>query len=179
MPNQPNQSANDEIPVSTLLEPITRRSALSASDTNAAFGEDEVNKFFEECLHKGDDDDNHAPADQVSFKDPEAFIVEIKERFDCAPKKEKNIIIQQDPDTFWPVLFTQTLNVKEHDIKVRFAGEAATDCGGTLREFLTLAMRRFCDIPSIITRNQNSAHLKMIPDKILKNHYNLLGQLVY
>ena len=63
----------------------------------------------------------------------------------------------------WPVLFRQTLNVKEHDIKVRFAGEAAADCGGPLRESLTLATKRFCDIPSIVTGN----------------HYNLLGQLVY
>ena len=92
-PDQSNQSANDEITVSTLLEPITRRSVLSASDTNAAFGEDEGDRFFEECLHKGDDDDNHAPANQVSFKELEAFIVEIKERFNCAPKKEKSIII--------------------------------------------------------------------------------------
>ena len=92
-PDQSNQSANDEITVSTLLEPITRRSVLSASDTNAAFGEDEADRFFEECLHKGDDDDNHAPANQVSFTEIEAFIVEIKERFNCAPKKEKSIII--------------------------------------------------------------------------------------
>ena len=92
-PDQSNQSANDEITVSTLLEPITRRSVLSASDTNAAFGEDEADRFFEECLHNGDDDDNHAPANQVSFKELEAFIVEIKERFNCAPKKEKSIII--------------------------------------------------------------------------------------
>ena len=62
-------------------------------------------------------------------------------------------------------------------MKVRFAGEAPADCGGPLREFLTLAMERFCDIPSIITGNENSAHFKMIPDRILKNHYNLLGQL--
>ena len=129
-PDQPNQLANDEISVSILLEPIARRSALSTRDTNAAFGEGEVDIFFEECLHEGDDNDNPAPANQVSFKDLEAFIVEIKERFNCAHKKEKNIIIQRDPDRLWPVLFRQTLNVREHDIKVRFAGAGAADCGG-------------------------------------------------
>ena len=87
-PDQSNQSANDEISVSTLLEPITRRSTLSTRDTSAAFGEDEVDRFFEVCLHEGDDDENHAPANQVTFKDLEAFIVEIKKRFNCAPKKK-------------------------------------------------------------------------------------------
>ena len=129
-PDQPNQLANDEISVSILIEPIARRSALSTRDTNAAFGEGEVDIFFEECLHEGDDNDNPAPANQVSFKDLEAFIVEIKERFNCAHKKEKNIIIQRDPDRLWPVLFRQILNVREHDIKVRFAGAGAADCGG-------------------------------------------------
>ena len=75
-------------------------------------------------------------------------------------------------------MFREALNSREHDIKVRFAGEAGADCGGPLCEFLTLAMQRFCDIPSIATGNQNSVHFKMIPDRILKNHYNLLGQLV-
>ena len=151
---------------------------MSTRDTNAAFGEDEVDRFFEECLHESDDDDNKLPANQVFFKDLESFIVEIKERFNCASKKEKSIIIQRDPDKFWSVLFRQTLNVREHDIKVRFAEEAAADCGGSLREFLTLAMQRFCDIPSLITGNQSSVHFKMIPDRILKNDYNFLGQLV-
>ena len=66
---------------------------------------------------------------------------------------KKSIIIQRDPDRFWSFLFRQTLNVREHDINVRFAREAAADCGGPLRE-LTLAMHRFCDIPSIVTGNQ-------------------------
>ena len=99
-----------------------------------------MDRFFKECLHEGDDNDIQAPANQVSLKDLEAFILEIKERFYCAPKKEKGIIIQRDPDRFWSVLLKQTLNVREHDIKVRLAGEAAADCGGSLREFLTLAM---------------------------------------
>lgn len=61
-----------------------------ARDTSAAFGEDEVDRFFEECLHEGDDDGNQAPTNQVSFKDLEAFIEEIKERFNCVPKTEKS-----------------------------------------------------------------------------------------
>ena len=91
--DQSNQSANDEISVSTLLEPITGRSALFIRHTNAAFGEDEVDRFFEECLQEGYDDDNHASANQVSFKDLEEFLVGIKERFNCASKKQKTLII--------------------------------------------------------------------------------------
>ena len=94
---------------------------MSTRDTSAAFGEDEVDRFFKECLHEGDDDDNQAPANQVPFKDLIGFILEIKERFYCAPKKEKGMIIQRDPDRFWSILLKQTLNIKEHDIKVRFA----------------------------------------------------------
>ena len=39
-------------------------------------------------------------------------------------------------------------------------------------------MQRFCDIPSIVTGNQSRVHFKMISDRILKNNYHLLGQLV-
>lgn len=76
-PDQSNQSANDEISVSTLLEPTTGRSILSTRDTSAALGEGEGDRFFEECLYEGDDDDNQTPVNQVSFKGREAFIVEI------------------------------------------------------------------------------------------------------
>ena len=76
-PDQSNQSANDEISVNTLLEPTTRRSTLSTRDTSAALGEGEGDRFFEECLYEGDDDDNQTPVNQVSFKGREAFIVEI------------------------------------------------------------------------------------------------------
>ena len=39
-------------------------------------------------------------------------------------------------------------------------------------------MQRFCDIPSLIIGNQSSVHFKMIPNRIPKNDYNFLGQLV-
>ena len=79
-PDQSNQSTNDEISVSTLVELITRHSTLSKRDTSASYGEDEVDRFFEECLHEGDDDDNQAPANQVSFKDLKDLIALLKKK---------------------------------------------------------------------------------------------------
>ena len=102
-PDQSNQSTNYEISVRKLLELITRHSTLSKRDTSASYGEDEVDRFFEECLHEGDEDDDQAPENQVSFKDLEAFIVEIKERFNCAPKKENSITINKIQIDFAPL----------------------------------------------------------------------------
>ena len=102
-PGQSDQSTNYEISVSTLVELITRHSTLSKRDTSASYGEDEVDRFFEECLHEGDEDDDQAPENQVSFKDLEAFIVEIKKRFNCAPKKENSITINKMQKDFAPL----------------------------------------------------------------------------
>lgn len=86
-------------------------------DTIVAFVEDKVDRFFEAGLHEDDDDHNEAPVNQASFKYLEAFIEEIKERFNRTCKKDKSIIIQRDPERFWSVLLRQILNVKEHDIR--------------------------------------------------------------
>ena len=44
----------------------------------------------------------------------------------------------------------QRLDLVDHDISVRFAEEAGADMGGPLREFFTLTMKRFPDIPTLI-----------------------------
>ena len=76
-------------------------------DTIVAFVEDKVDRY----------DHNEAPVNQASFKYLEAFIEEIKERFNRTYKKDKSIIIQRDPERFWSVLLRQILNAKEHDIR--------------------------------------------------------------
>lgn len=81
-----------------MLESITRHGVLSTRNASVAFGEYELDRFLEACLHEDDDDDNLAPVNQVSFKDLEMFIGDIKKRFNCAPKKEKSIIIQEGLD---------------------------------------------------------------------------------
>jgi len=70
--------------------------------------------------------------------------------------EKKHIIVQRSPERFWQVLLKQTFDVVQHNLVVRFAGEAGADAGGLLREFLTLAMGRFGDIPVIILgKNEN------------------------
>ena len=70
-------SANNKASVNTLLESITGHSVLSTRNASVAFGEYELDRFLEACLHEGDDDDNLAPVNQVSFKGLEMFIGEI------------------------------------------------------------------------------------------------------
>ena len=66
----------------------------------------------------------------------------------------------------------------DHDISVRFAGEAGADMGGPLREFFTLTMRRFPDIPALILGKAGNVFLKMMPESFRKGDYYLIGQLV-
>ena len=66
----------------------------------------------------------------------------------------------------------------DHDISVRFVGEAGADMGGPLRELFTLTMRRFPDIPALILGKAGNVFLKMIPESFRKGDYYLLGQLV-
>ena len=72
-----------------MLESITRRSTLSTRNTGVAFGEDEIYTFFEACLHKGDQDDNEVPVNQVAFINFEAFIEGIKKHLIAPLKKKK------------------------------------------------------------------------------------------
>ena len=63
-------------------------------------------------------------------------------------------------------------------INVRFAGEAAADVGGPLREFLTLAMKRFSSISGLLFGSNSSVCFKMVPESLVKKDYYKLGQLV-
>jgi len=86
--------------------------------------------------------------------------------------------VQRSPERFWQVLLKQTFDVVQHNLVVRFAGEAGADAGGLLREFLTLAIGRFGDIPVIILGKNENVALKMIPDYIERNCYHKLGQKI-
>ena len=50
--------------------------------------------------------------------------------------------------------------------------------GGPLREFFTLTMKRFPDIPTLILGKAGNVFLKMMPESFRKGDYYLLGQLV-
>ena len=79
------------------------------------------------------------------------FLNDVSDRLDVSKKNATTyVIVQRDIDRFWNVLMRQKFDLVDHDISVRFAGEAGADMGGPLREFFTLTMRRFPDIPALI-----------------------------
>ena len=106
-----------------------------------------------------------------------SFINQAKHDFQVHTKNErcKYIIIQRDPDRFWHLFLKQTFDISQENVLVRFEGEAAADLaadlGGPLREFLTLAMATFSQIPGIIFGDSNSINLKLIPEYLIKNQY--------
>ena len=109
-----------------------------------------------------------------------SFINQAKHDFQVLTKNEQcnHDTIQWDPDQFWHFLLKQTFDLNQENILVRFAGEAAADFGGPLREFVTLAMATFSRIPGIISGDSNSIGLKMIPEYLIKNQYFKLGQII-
>ena len=108
------------------------------------------------------------------------FLKDARDRVDVSKKNvTKYVIVQRDIDRFWNVLVRQKFDLVDHDISVRFAGEAGTYLmGGPLREFFTLTMKRFPDIPTLILGKAGNVSLKMMPESFRKGDYYLLGQLV-
>lgn len=115
----------------------------------------------------------------VSNESIKSFIEEAQLNFNLKrlDNNTKYIIIQRSPERFWRVLLKQNFDVVKADLSIRFAGEAGADAGGLLREFLTLSMSRFTEIPGIILGQNDNIALKMIPEYLESNHYKKLGQL--
>ena len=153
---------------------IDKKTAVESS--KEYFGENEVKRFFlsEASIETKNEGEKETEIDIVSF------INQAKHDFQVHNKNEqcKHIIIQRDPDRFWHLLLKQTFDLSQENILVRFAGEAAADLGGPLREFLTLAMATFSRIPGIIFGDSNSIGLKLIPEYLIKNQYFKLGQII-
>ena len=92
-------------------------------------------------------------------------------------KTEKAVIVQKDQREFWQILFRQKFDLSKVSLKVRFAGEAAKDLGGPIREFLTLCMRRFLDLGSMVFGSSKSLCFTAIAEAILADKYYKLGQI--
>ena len=60
---------------------------------------------------------------------------------------------------------------------IRFAGEAAADAGGPLREFFTLAMQRLKELPSMTFGGDRSICFTSDTDSVLSKKYFLVGQI--
>ena len=86
-----------------------------------------------------------------------------------------NVIVQRS--RFWERLLRQKFDVCKKEVKVIFAGEAAADTGGPLREFLTLFCRGFSSIPGLVAGSKNNLFFKMLPLAESSGHYFMIGQL--
>lgn len=62
-------------------------------------------------------------------------------------------------------------------MKVRFAGESASDYGGPLRDFLTLSMQLFSDNSSLLFGSKNVFAFKMNIEGLVQKSFYKLGQL--
>ena len=128
-------------------------SLLLGTQQECSFGDEKVDRFFE----------TYQPCDNVTSVvavptkteldkfSVHQFLKDVRDRVDVSKKNvTKYVIVQRDIDRFGNVLMRQRLDLVDHDISVRFAEEAGADMGGPLREFFTLTMKRFPDIPTLI-----------------------------
>ena len=86
-----------------------------------------------------------------------------------------NIVVQRF--RFWDRLLRQRFDVTTRHVRVIFAGEAAADGGGPMREFLTLFCRQFPDLPGLVFGDNNNVFFKMLPVSVQGKQYFMLGQL--
>lgn len=147
---------------------------VPASTSNTyCFGDNEVERFLSSEVEQ-----------DIVFVDEQktniiSFIERAKDDFDNIVKQEeaKHIMIQRDPHRFWYVIFKQKFDLSTQDTVIRFSREAGADLGGPQREFFTLAMKRFTQIPGIIFGDIKSIGIKLIPEYLINNYYYMIGQL--
>ena len=156
-------------------------SLLLGTQQECSFGDDAADRFFE----------TYPPCDNVTSEvaaptkteidkfSVNLFLKDVCDRVDISKKNvTKYVIVQRDVARFWNALMRQIFDLVDNDIFVRFAGEAGADMGGPLREFFTLTVKRFPDIPALILGKAGNVFLKMMPEHFRKGGYYLLGQLI-
>ena len=68
--------------------------------------------------------------DSEHLIDETSFLLEARERLRNLDKTHRHLIVQRDPERFWPVLFRQNFDASKQSLTIRFAGEAGADAGG-------------------------------------------------
>ena len=108
-----------------------------------SFGAEETERYFSELINNSTEVRPIEEVEEVHNipHDMQAAYDEYINR----DKKRNTLLVQRDDRYFWKLIFKQNFDLASDEIKVRFAGEAATDDGGPLKEFLTLSMKRFKD----------------------------------
>ena len=108
--------------------------------TETDFGFEETLRFFKEA------EQCESEIQQVEADQPTTEIKDLNTACDGytnRPKEVKCVLVHRESKRFWDILCRQKFDLSIHDVNIRFAGEAAADTGGPLREFLTLSVQMF------------------------------------
>ena len=131
---------------------------------NYCFGDGEVERFFGNDLSLDQEPtEPSAPQQFNSLLHTEEVAIsqskvleELRTFYSdtCTKLNSKTITVQRDIGIFWYVQQREKIDLREHNINVIFAGEAAADAGGPYYEFLTLCIGNFSSHP-VVYRTQN------------------------
>jgi len=143
--------------------------ASSIEETVPSFGAEETERYFSELANNTTEERRIEEVNNIPH-DMQAALDEYINR----DKTRKTLLVQRDDRYFWNLIFKQNFDLAWDEIKVRFAGEAATDDGGPLKEFLTLSMKRFKD--TNLCFGLKECAFKNFPDDT-ENRFFKLGQI--
>ena len=141
------------------------------------FGADETKRFLENQQIMSDNLAEEIVDNQVETVSLYHSLRSAYDEYITREKTKKHILVQRDERYFWDILCRQNFDLSYHEINVRFAGEAGSDDGGPLREFLTIAMRNFSQSGLLFGGNQSLA-FQANPEAILQKRFYKIGQLV-
>lgn len=141
--------------------------------SDITFGNEESVRFFEneeqeESQRENDDNEGEANPCDLSV----AYNEYIQRN-----KTSKTFLVQRDRHVFWNIVFRQKFDLSKEELRVRFAGESASDHGGPQREFLTLSMQWFADNVSLLFGAKDSCGFKSNVEALLEGKYKKLGEL--
>ena len=92
-------------------------------------------------------------------------------------KKLKHVFVQRGPSLFWAILFCQNNRITQHDIMVRFAGEASAGVCGPLCEYLFLSMHKPPLLGHLVFSEPTSLAFQLSSEGILQKQFYKLEQL--
>ena len=148
----------------------------------SAFGEDEVTRYFEDRGNSDEGSENNNDLDnneiiEIQKEENKLDLASVFLLYENGLKTEKVIIVQRNQWRFWQILFLQKFDLSKLSLKVRFVGEAAEDLGGTIREFVTLCMRRFLDLVFMVFGSSKSFWFTANVEASLAEKYYKLGKI--
>ena len=173
--NAPSITDSTHVQVTQQHHAHESKTEEDASVTNA-FGTDEIERFLRDSpqvVEEGIDSTVNLIGESQILLDLNNAFLEYKR----TNKKLKHVIGQKDPSLFWAILLRQNFDLTQHDIVVRFAGEAGADVGGPLREFVVLCMRKLPWLEQLKFGEPTSLAFQLSSERILQKQFYKLGQL--